>query len=355
MQKEFAMQSLQIMSLKTTIVTTATFFAMSAVMAADKTLTIASPSGEKVITLAEDPAVTISYTPSGMKIDFTNINMKVVCIEDPSETGLCRLQAYDGDAFNGGGPGLPQAPGAPTATAGDGRAQLSWTAPSDNGGADITGYRIRAASNGSTSYSPVVANTGSNATSYSVTGLTNGTPYQFRVSAINSQGVGYESGASNSVTPEGTTTTNPGSGDVSTACNSVPSNVTCTFVNGGDLESSGSRYVDIPNGKILAIPFGIPSSASASGAIFYFSFYKVDGYALKTWFSYSAGGNPINTGACSLQAAYAESGINWTRGAGTSGKCPLSDTQSIVYLNFSFENVTTGALGAYSRMSVEVQ
>lgn len=349
------MQSEQITPLRIAVAAVVTFLAMSVAVAADKTLTIASPSGEKVITLAEDPAVTISYTPSGMKIDFTNINMKVVCIEDPSETGLCRLQAYDGEAFNGGGPGVPQAPGAPTATATGEGAQLSWTAPSNNGGADITGYRIRSASNGSSSYSTLVANTGSTATSYSVTGLTNGTPYQFRVSAINAEGTGYESGASNSVTPQGTTTTNPPT-DVSTACNSLPGNVSCTFINGGDLESSDSKYVDIPSGSILTIPFAIPSSTSASGTVFYFSFTKQDNYSLNTWFSYSAGGNPINnTSSCSRSAAYAESSVYWTTGTASGAECPFSSAESVVYLNFSFENNITGALGAYSRMSVEIQ
>lgn len=352
-QKELAMQNKQLILWRAYAAAVGSLVAVSLAIADDKTLTIASPSGEKVITLAEDPAVTISYTPTGMKIDFTNINMKVVCIEDPSETGLCRLQAYDGESFNGGGPALPQAPGDPTAAAGDSSAQLSWTAPSNNGGADITGYRIRAASNGSTSYSPVVANTGSPATSYTVTGLTNGTPYQFRVSAINSEGVGYESGASNSVTPESGSTT-PVTG-ISTACNSLPSNVSCAFVNEGDLESSGLKYVDIPFGKILTLPFEIPSSTSASGAIQFFSFDKRDGYSLNTWFSYSAGGSAITASACTQTAAYAESTIYWTRGTPAGAECPFSADQALVYLNFSFENNTTGQLIGYDRMSVETQ
>ena len=80
-------------------------------------------------------------------------------------------------------------PGAPTglsATA-DGQTEidLSWTAPSDDGGADITGYRIEVSTDGS-SWSDLVANTNATGTSYSHTGLTAGSTRHYRVSAINS-------------------------------------------------------------------------------------------------------------------------------------------------------------------------
>lgn len=88
------------------------------------------------------------------------------------------------------------APGAPaigTATAGDGQALVSFTAPAFNGGASITGYTVTANPGGFTvsgSSSPIA-----------VTGLTNGTAYTFTVTATNSAGTGAASAASNSVTP----------------------------------------------------------------------------------------------------------------------------------------------------------
>ena len=48
------------------------------------------------------------------------------------------------------------APGAPTGlsgTAGDGQVALSWTAPSDNGGAAVTGYQVESSTNGGSSWS----------------------------------------------------------------------------------------------------------------------------------------------------------------------------------------------------------
>src|SRR5437899_6680188 len=65
---------------------------------------------------------------------------------------------------------------------------LSWNAPADNGGSAITGYKIERSSNGGTTWTILVANTGSAATTYSDTGLTHTTTYAYRISAINSIG-----------------------------------------------------------------------------------------------------------------------------------------------------------------------
>ena len=96
----------------------------------------------------------------------------------------------------------PGAPTGVTATA-DGRTEidLSWSAPSDNGGANITGYRIEVSTNGS-SWSDLVADTNSTRTSYSHTGLTEGSSWHYRVSAINSEGTGPASGTDSATTEE---------------------------------------------------------------------------------------------------------------------------------------------------------
>ena len=90
------------------------------------------------------------------------------------------------------------APGAPTigsATAGEASASVTFSAPSTNGGAAISGYTITSSPGGKT---------GSGLTSpITVTGLTNGTAYTFKVTATNSAGTGLASAASNSVTPKG--------------------------------------------------------------------------------------------------------------------------------------------------------
>ena len=87
-------------------------------------------------------------------------------------------------------------PGAPTglsAAEGSGEVTLSWTAPTDTGGSTITGYNIQQDGTWDTELI-----TG---TSHTVTGLTNGTAYTFRVRAVNAVGAGQES-ASVSATPQ---------------------------------------------------------------------------------------------------------------------------------------------------------
>ena len=94
-------------------------------------------------------------------------------------------------------------PGAPTglsATAGDAQASLSWTAPTDDGGSEVTGYTVEYKQSSVSDWSGVstVTATGTTAT---VTGLTNGASYDFRVSATNSVGTG-EASAVVTATPE---------------------------------------------------------------------------------------------------------------------------------------------------------
>src|SRR3989442_15455097 len=73
---------------------------------------------------------------------------------------------------------------------------LSWTTPSDNGGTPITGYKIERSTDSGSTWTVVVANTGSTTTTYSDTGLAHTTTYTYRVSAINSVGTSSPSNTS---------------------------------------------------------------------------------------------------------------------------------------------------------------
>ena len=93
--------------------------------------------------------------------------------------------------------GTPTAPGLVTATAGAGQATVTWSVPTSNG-SPLTGYIVTPVKNGVAqapiSYNAAVA-------TQTITGLTPGATYTFRVAALNARGNGPTSGLSNAVTP----------------------------------------------------------------------------------------------------------------------------------------------------------
>ncbi len=117
-----------------------------------------------------------------------------------SSTDLSAFTDTFGDVTVTAGPVTPTVPDPPTldtATPGDTTVDLSWSAPYD-GGSALTGYNIYSgiSSGGET----LLDNVGAGTTVYNDTGLTNGTVYFYKVSAVNIVG---ESALSNelSATP----------------------------------------------------------------------------------------------------------------------------------------------------------
>ena len=84
----------------------------------------------------------------------------------------------------------PDAPGDLSATPnGQTRIDLSWSPPSGDGGAEVTGYQLQVSVDG-TAWSGLSANTGSTTTGYSHTGLEAGSTRHYRTAAINDAGAG---------------------------------------------------------------------------------------------------------------------------------------------------------------------
>ena len=148
-------------------------------------------------------------------------------------------------------------PGKPTglsATA-DGQTEidLSWTAPSDDGGADITGYRIEVSTNG-TSWGDLEEDTDSTSTSYTHSGLTAGSTRHYRVSSINSAGIGPASDSDSATTdaatkpgkPTGLTATADGQTEIDLSW-TAPSDDGGAYITGYRIEVStdGSSWSDL--------------------------------------------------------------------------------------------------------------
>ena len=100
---------------------------------------------------------------------------------------------------------VPDAPSSVSGTAGNSEVALTWTAPASDGGAAITDYEVTVYDGEGGAATGVTGATtrlvGSATTSYTFTGLTNGTVYTFKVAALNAAGAGSQSGLSAAVTP----------------------------------------------------------------------------------------------------------------------------------------------------------
>jgi hypothetical protein len=97
---------------------------------------------------------------------------------------------------------VPSSPVLPSATGTNSQVALTWGLPLDNGGAAITNYLVEYSSNSGSTWNSV-SRTASTSRFETITSLTNGTDYLFRISAINSVGTGNPSSAA-SATPSTT-------------------------------------------------------------------------------------------------------------------------------------------------------
>jgi hypothetical protein len=152
-----------------------------------------------------------------------------------------------------------------SATAGNGSASVSWTAPS-NGGSAITSYTITPYI-GSTAQTATVLAGSPPASSTTITGLTNGTTYTFTVSATNSAGPGPASAASNSITPAGGATVPGAPTGVTASPATTQALVTWTAPNSNGGSTIISYTITPFVGSTAQTPFAINSGSATSATV----------------------------------------------------------------------------------------
>ena len=163
-----------------------------------KYLVTVSPGREVIETSSgRETSVVVSRLPNGTAYQFT-----VKAVNSVGSSADSRPSS----------PATPKSqitvPGVPTDVAGlvgDASVDLSWSAPSDDGGSAITGYEITVTPGG-----VKIMVDSSRTLSKKVTGLTNGTSYTLVVKAKNEAGNGSDSTPSSAVVPKGVPNTPTG-------------------------------------------------------------------------------------------------------------------------------------------------
>lgn len=161
--------------------------------------------------------------------------------------------------------GAPSAPTIGTATAGNTTATVTFAAPANAGTSPITSFEI-VVRNGTTVVNTITGIPAS-ATSYVVTGLTNGTSYNYAVHAVNASGVGADSATSNTVIPAPPAVA-PGAPTIGTATGgntSATVNWTAPVSNGGSpITGYSVRVVNAANVQVGALR---PAAAGATSLV----------------------------------------------------------------------------------------
>jgi titin len=126
--------------------------------------------------------------PDGTSIVLTFLTNGTTYLIRVASVNSVGMSAYSAPVTAGALRGAPLAPASVQGTSGNAQVALAWTASTANG-SPVTDYVIQRTSDGGTTWTTI--NDGvSTATTYTVTGLTNGTTYSFRVAGKNAVGTG---------------------------------------------------------------------------------------------------------------------------------------------------------------------
>ena len=163
---------------------------------------------------AADSAITVAQLTKGTGVPGAGLRNTVL-----TQTLVAGAQADIGDEISytyGNTPVVPPVPTGVSATGGTLKSTITWTAPTDNGGAEITGYKVDQSTGNFSGWATCAGGDAVNALTLINVALAIGS-WKFRVSAINSAGTGLPSAISTAVpvvSVPGAPTTVAGTGGV---------------------------------------------------------------------------------------------------------------------------------------------
>jgi hypothetical protein len=186
------------------------------------------------VTTGDTPAVCVSTTTSCTLSDLTNGASYQFTVTASNQAGTGEASASSATAVPSTVPGLPTDL---TASIGsDGQPVLTWTAPNETGGDPIGSYQITGYTGSNSTSVGVVACDQITVTSCSMSGLTAGTAYSFKVQARNGSGLSSASLLSDPIIP----VTTPGAPTSVTATSNIDSGARVTWV---APQSTGSSVI----------------------------------------------------------------------------------------------------------------
>jgi fibronectin type 3 domain-containing protein len=235
-------------------------------------------------------------------------------------------------------------PGAPqnlVAVAGNASVSLSWTAPASNGGAAVTSYNVLRST---TSGAETLLSAGVVGTSFTDTGLSNGSTYFYKVAAVNSVGPGPVSGEASATPTAAPTVPSAPQNLVAVAGNaSVALSWSAPASNGGAAVSSYNVWRSTSSGGEGLLSSGVVgtsfSDGSALNGITYF--YKVAAVN-------SVGPGPLSNEASATPATVPSAPQNLTATGGNasvalSWSAPASNGGATVSSYNVLRSTTSGA------------
>ncbi len=234
------------------------------------------------------------------------------------------MATNEGGFIGQDGLNAPDSPTGVSGSAGNEKAVVSFTAPSDVGGSAITGFRVQDGTNAhgaSGTSSPIT-----------VTGLSNGTSYTFNVWAINAFGYSAPSDASGSVSPAAPIGLFAG-GELSAGKNSnidvITMATTGNATDFGDLSFGGGGLSSGAKGTISSATRGLFAGGQ--------DFTPGDAIDVIQFVTFSSAGNTSDFGDLPVAVHQTPAGIsNSTRGI-TAGGYTGSFVNSISYVTIAAE------------------